>query len=474
MSALLFFFSPIPSQARIIINGTPWNPNPEDSDGNCLLTSTAKVPDSYCTGAGLSKPADECVQNPWIFYYNAECVGSPKVNVSGGCIYEYGWHQQVCSTADTCVAGDTGLRPGICDASRGGCVVGSQIYKTCCDGTTPVACQGGEHTGTCGSATAKFCGFGSYPACGDAACASLGGSPAPTTPSGGGTSPTPGSGGGGGGGECPSKLDETHYWYKADWCAPPGQNIVSCKYCKQQDFWCGGNDACLLSVDQNPGSACSDKSHYLYHTCKREPANRPPDNICGTDPQPCGQPVQFFTNRCQDPDNPKVCHLSPCSDCNRGDVEPTIATLKLATCNLVGDRPTVEVVLTSMKKNGNTGYIPAFIVTWGDGTFSMFCSKPWGVTHWSDLSQIGTALGTCDMGNGYGYWAGRGQRGRGGGKSTPPNEFAGSTGAVPSGRATPSVGRPPRAPWGRFPFSGQIYLAAEFHLLSILCLSRTP
>ena len=175
------------ARARVVINGTPWNPNPEAPDGTCLLTGLSKVPDSYCQRAGLSKPADECVQNPWIFYYNAECVGQPQ---GDRCTYEYGWHQKVCSTADTCVAGEKGLRPGICDASKGGCVVGESIYKTCCDGTTPVNCQGGVHTGTCGSATAQFCGFDSYPACGEAACASNtggsggggGGSPTPTQP----------------------------------------------------------------------------------------------------------------------------------------------------------------------------------------------------------------------------------------------------------------------------------------------------
>ncbi len=176
LGAVFFLFLPSASHARIIINGTPYVANPEDIDGNCLLEGTRKVPESYCTNAGLTKPEDECVQNPWIFYYNAECVGSP---ILGKCKYEYGWHQQVCSTADTCVAGERGLRPGICDASRGGCVVGEQIYKTCCDGTTPVACQGGEHTGTCGSATAQFCGFGNYPACGEEACATLAGSPTP-------------------------------------------------------------------------------------------------------------------------------------------------------------------------------------------------------------------------------------------------------------------------------------------------------
>ena len=69
------------ARARVVINGTPWNPNPEAPDGTCLLTGLSKVPDSYCQRAGLSRPEDECVQNPWIYYYNAECVGKSAESV---------------------------------------------------------------------------------------------------------------------------------------------------------------------------------------------------------------------------------------------------------------------------------------------------------------------------------------------------------------------------------------------------------
>ena len=134
------------AQARLIIDDNwAYNSQPEDSDGNCLLTSNAIVPDYYCSG---SKPADDCQQNPWIFYYNAQCVGEPSGDF-GSCNYQYGWHRQSCSTADSCISGEHGLRPGICDASRGGCVVGPSIYKTCCNGPYSEACNGGIHTGTC-------------------------------------------------------------------------------------------------------------------------------------------------------------------------------------------------------------------------------------------------------------------------------------------------------------------------------------
>ncbi len=138
-----------PAQARRIIDDNwAYVGQPEDSEGNCQLTGDAIVPDYYCNRAGLSKPADDCVQNPWIFYYNAECVGEPQGG-GYGCSYQYGWHQSVCSTADSCVDSEHGLRPGICDASRGGCTIGTQIYKTCCNGAYSEPCTGGDHTGVC-------------------------------------------------------------------------------------------------------------------------------------------------------------------------------------------------------------------------------------------------------------------------------------------------------------------------------------
>jgi len=113
--------------------------------------------------------------------YRASCKQTNEFMCDWAWVYD----TQICSTADKCISGETGLRAGSCDCSYGG------IYKTCCSGSTPVACQAyGIQDGTypdegvCPSgADTVFCGFGDHPACGAAACRVI-----PTLPPG---TPTP-------------------------------------------------------------------------------------------------------------------------------------------------------------------------------------------------------------------------------------------------------------------------------------------
>ncbi len=234
-----------PVQARIIIDDNwAYVGQPEDSEGNCQLTGDAIVPDYYCNRAGLSKPADDCVQNPWIFYYNAECVGE-SLGPDQGCSYQYGWHQSVCSTADSCVDSEHGLRPGICDASRGGCTIGTQIYKTCCNGAYSEPCTGGDHTGVCPHE--HVWGTGADDDCYDNA-----------------PPPTPGGGGGG----CTGGWDDNSGHHQcSDWnnnpsgCWANGQfnGQPSCVYCSDNTCRCGscpGGGSCPGRCEQ-PGHSLS-------------------------------------------------------------------------------------------------------------------------------------------------------------------------------------------------------------------------
>ena len=69
--------------------------------------------------------------DPWTKY---QCQYSPGTcGWLGYCYVKLG---PVCSTGDKCVPGETGLRPGYCDCGTSG-----PIYKTCCSGSTPVACN---------------------------------------------------------------------------------------------------------------------------------------------------------------------------------------------------------------------------------------------------------------------------------------------------------------------------------------------
>jgi len=91
---------------------------------------------------------------------------------------------RVCSIGDKCVAGEEGLRYGVCD-----CSYSPQRYKVCCSGTSTNQCENVAASlqdnnyppeGQCpgGAVNEKFCGFGGYPACNDPFI--CGGAPPPT------------------------------------------------------------------------------------------------------------------------------------------------------------------------------------------------------------------------------------------------------------------------------------------------------
>ncbi len=92
-------------------------------------------------------------------------------------IYECDWAwvkgPRICSTADKCIAGETGLRAGKCD-----CSYSSVQYKTCCNGASTNSCQAfspsddGKYPdeGVCPGGQWVFCGQAGQPACGATAC----------------------------------------------------------------------------------------------------------------------------------------------------------------------------------------------------------------------------------------------------------------------------------------------------------------
>lgn len=89
----------------------------------------------------------------WCPEINYICNNGPRVGDSGGCgkacpfgdawakyihvgSCNWNYYGKLCSTGDKCVPGETGLHPGYCDCGSSG-----PIYKTCCSGSTPVACN---------------------------------------------------------------------------------------------------------------------------------------------------------------------------------------------------------------------------------------------------------------------------------------------------------------------------------------------
>jgi len=83
----------------------------------------------------------------------------------------------------------------------------------------------------------------------------------------------------------------------------------------------------------------------------------PPCTWHGDSNKPCGQDVRLGTNSCG------------CSG-----QAGTWAVLRLTSCNLTTDTPTIRVVLRSDRSStGNEGYFVYFDVDWGDGTKSRYC-----------------------------------------------------------------------------------------------------
>ena len=145
--------------------------------------SADQVADSFCAGS---------IQTCWnsssvgVTDCGTACTGGNawEKHVYSGCYYVAflgykAWlpfASATCSTGDKCTSSWPYLNAGYCDCSVGG------IYKTCCDTTTgradgacvayAVDTTNPPWEGYCPAGTAtEFCGFGGYPACGDAACA---------------------------------------------------------------------------------------------------------------------------------------------------------------------------------------------------------------------------------------------------------------------------------------------------------------
>ncbi len=149
-----------------------WYPTP------CSACAGSQPPDCAIGAAGVcphqcgGASTACCGQGSTWTKYTTSCR---VVNSDNGlCDWVWVKGPRICSTGDKCVAGETGLRPGMCN-----CSFGASIYKTCCNGPNPVACgqyfeQDGidPPEGTCATngGVAVPCGGANQPACGAAAC----------------------------------------------------------------------------------------------------------------------------------------------------------------------------------------------------------------------------------------------------------------------------------------------------------------
>jgi len=193
--------------------------------------------------------------------YDAVCVQTSPSSCQYGYTYALSY-----STGDKCISGETGLRPGYCGAGS----YGDYMYKTCCSGSTPVACENysgyqdsyDPPEGVCPSgSTERFCGFGGYPPCGAEAC---------------------GGGGGGGGGSppspptnlsasCPSPGNSA----TLSWSAPSGAEYYQIRVDDHADGWDGScsspsGDFCNNNVSGTWYSFTSTPSHvygWWVHAC---------------------------------------------------------------------------------------------------------------------------------------------------------------------------------------------------------------
>ena len=203
--SVLFVFV-LPAHARVYIDGQYDSCDYTIDPDGCDDETPPKG--DYCYNGPNANDSGNCgtpcgAGEPWS-KYKAECKLIPEGDYGGTCKWVYVKTQEyVCSTADKCIAGETGLRAGRCDCSYGG------LYKICCNGATPVNCTNysiqdpvDPPEGVCpaGAATV-FCNIDGNPACSANDCAVYantgntgGGDDGGTTPT---PTPTPGSSGSG-------------------------------------------------------------------------------------------------------------------------------------------------------------------------------------------------------------------------------------------------------------------------------------
>ncbi len=197
---------------------TPAQDSMSPAPGGDADCSDKPKPSNLCSNSspvGTTTCSDEtaCIGgNTWSKYGLAGCFVD-NFDVTNN-YWRYEYSTIVCSTGDKYNLGN----PPVMDAGRcygsgvpGQCAVGG-AYKTCCSGTTPVAashfnndpfapdeadCNGAYLCGQSnGGQTVVCCGLAGQPACGQAACNTLGtpeptATPAPTPPSGATATPVP-------------------------------------------------------------------------------------------------------------------------------------------------------------------------------------------------------------------------------------------------------------------------------------------
>lgn len=135
--------------------------------------------------------------NAWSKYTYSGCVETREDPITGESSSCASWYTEspeaVCSTADKCTSTNSNpyLNAGSCSCTTG------NLYKTCCSNGSPSYVIDDPRSGTSDSCVqlsvdttnppyegvcpagshSEFCGFGGYPACGQAACG-----PLPATP----------------------------------------------------------------------------------------------------------------------------------------------------------------------------------------------------------------------------------------------------------------------------------------------------
>lgn len=147
--------------------------------GTCVNQEAAGIADASCgiPCAVGGNPFGEA----WTKYKFSGCyLTIPDLFGNQECVSYYPpTPDLVCSVADKCtsISSNPYLKAGSCDCTVGG------VYKTCCTNTSPsfvttnscvqisVDKINPPYEGVCpAGTTAKFCGFGGYPACGQPAC----------------------------------------------------------------------------------------------------------------------------------------------------------------------------------------------------------------------------------------------------------------------------------------------------------------
>lgn len=164
--------------------------------GDCSYTCAPPAPNpSECWNGPSTSNTGNCGTvacgggDNWS-HYETKCKNFSPPGYDESCDYAWVKLGDVCSTANKCLDGETGLRTGQCDCGYGA------MWKTCCSGTTPISCTQVDNDGlfpwegTCAGGVQKDCGYDGHPPCGPEAC--TGGptnTPGPTPTPGGPTDP---------------------------------------------------------------------------------------------------------------------------------------------------------------------------------------------------------------------------------------------------------------------------------------------